>query len=57
MDEENFIEDQILKHLEGIITEVIIGVVHCKMMVMSGYQYIFSAHKPNNFLETDSFSE
>ena len=34
IDEDIFIDDQILKHLEELIAEVIIGELHHKMMVM-----------------------
>ena len=36
IDEENFTEDQTLKHFEEVITEVIIGALHQEMMVMLG---------------------
>ena len=32
---------------------MIIGAVHCEMMVMSGSQYIISPHEPNDFLNED----
>ena len=57
MDEENFIEDQILKHLGEPIVEVIIRTHHHKVMVMLGSEYIISCHEPNEFFEEDSFSE
>ena len=57
MDEENFTKDHILKHLEEIIIEVIIGALHYEMMVMLGTQYIIIPNEPNDFLEEDSFSE
>jgi hypothetical protein len=53
-DEASF-EDKILKHLEDIIVEVIIGTHHHKMMVMLGSQYIISPHKRNVFLEEIHF--
>ena len=57
MEEGRFIEDQILKHLEESIEELIIGAIHCEMMVMSGPQYNMSPHEPNEFLEEDVFSK
>ena len=46
IDDETFEEDQILRHLEELIVEVIIGETHCEMMVMSSHQYIISHHEP-----------
>ena len=57
MDEENFIEDKISKHMEEVIREVMIGELHPKMMVMSSSKSIFYIHEPNVFLEEDSFFE
>lgn len=42
--------------MEESIVEVIIGEVHHGMMVMSGPHRIISPHKPNDFLEEESFS-
>ena len=47
MNDEDSFEDQILKQLEEIIVEVIIGTLHCELMVMLGSQYIISPHEPN----------
>ena len=57
MDEKISTEDQILKHLEEKIVEVIIRELHCKMVVTSGPQYIVSSHGPNDFLEEDGLYE
>ena len=53
MDEENFTKYEILKHLEELITYMIIGEIHHKMLVMSSSQYIISSHEPNVFMDED----
>ena len=50
MDDVNFIKDQILNHLEELTIVVIIVVLHCKVMVMSGPEYIISPSERNDFL-------
>ena len=45
MDEYNFTNDQILKHLEELIVEAIVGALHCEMMVMLGPQHIISPNE------------
>ena len=50
MDGEASCADKIIKHLEEIIIEVIIGTLHWEMMVMSGSHYTISPHEPNGFL-------
>ena len=43
--------------MKEVIYEVIIGALHCEMMVISGSQYIIAPHEPNIFLDEDLFSE
>lgn len=57
MDEDNSTKYQILKHLEEVTKEVVIGAPHHKMRVMLGPQYIISYCETNVFLGEDSFSE
>ena len=54
MDDEASSKDQILKNLEEITIEAIIGTLHCEMMVMSSFQYIISPLVQDGFLNEDS---
>lgn len=57
MDDETSFEDQILKHLEELIVEMIVRELHCETLLMLGPQYIISPHEPNRFLDKDSLSK
>ena len=57
MDGQNFTEDKILNNLKEVTIEVIIGALHCEMMVVSSFQYIVSPHQPNVYMQADSFYE
>ena len=54
VDDGTFEEDQILKHLEEVIEEVIVGALHHEMTVMSGPQSIISHYWPDVFMRKDS---
>ena len=56
IDDGILIENQILKHLEEMVEEVIFGAHHCKMVVMSSPQSIMSHYEPNVFLRKYSLS-
>ena len=49
-------EDQILKDLEGVFVEVIVGALHHKMAVISSPQFIISLHVPIDFINEHPLS-
>lgn len=57
MEDEIFEENQILKHLEVVIEEVIVWALHREMVVMSSPQCVISYHETNVFMQKDSFFE